>query len=90
MLKNQNQSIEKFCMCFAKSSKSLSVGLIFLWKKIKRYFVMVLAGYHQKRLLEKLFRKYNKIERPVANDSSSLNVTVGLALQQIVDVVSNL
>jgi len=36
------------------------------------------GGHHQKRLLEKLFKKYNKIERPVYNDSHSLNVSVGL------------
>jgi hypothetical protein len=46
------------------------------------------GGFHQKRLLEKLFRKYNPIERPVERDTESLNVTIGLALQQIVDVVS--
>ena len=39
-------------------------------------------------MLEKLFRKYNPIERPVERDTESLNVTIGLALQQIVDVVS--
>ena len=41
-------------------------------------------------MLEKLFRKYNPIERPVENDTESLNVTIGLALQQIVDVVSGM
>jgi len=49
-----------------------------------------LGGFHQKRLLEKLFRKYNPIERPVEKDTESLNVTIGLALQQIVDVVSQI
>ena len=36
------------------------------------------GGYHQKNLLAKLFRNYNKIERPVAIENQSLNVTIGL------------
>ncbi len=46
------------------------------------------GGEHQKKLLEKLFTNYEPLERPVEDDQSSLNVSVGLALQQIVDVVS--
>lgn len=45
------------------------------------------AGIHQKRLLEKLFSNYDPLERPVANDNDTLIVLVGLAIQQIVDVV---
>ena len=36
------------------------------------------GGYHQKNLLAKLFRNYNKIERPVTIENQSLNVTIGL------------
>jgi len=46
------------------------------------------GGEHQRKLLEKLFTNYEPLERPVEDDQSSLNVSVGLALQQIVDVVS--
>ena len=46
------------------------------------------AGYHQRRLLDKLFKNYDPLERPVADDNETINVSVGLALQQIVDVVS--
>ena len=46
------------------------------------------CGSYQKLLLEKLFAEYDSMERPVEEDTQSLDVTVGLALQQIVDVVS--
>lgn len=36
--------------------------------------------------MEKLFRNYDPNERPVFDDNESLNVSVGLAIQQIVDV----
>jgi hypothetical protein len=48
----------------------------------------LLAGSHQKRLLEKLFRNHNVLERPVENESDTLTVSLGLAIQQIVNVVS--
>ena len=44
------------------------------------------AGERQKKLLSKLFKDYNPLERPVEDDNQPLNVSVGLALQQIVDV----
>lgn len=46
------------------------------------------AGHHQKKLLEKLFKDYDPLERPVADDNETLTVKLGLAIQQIVDVVS--
>jgi len=48
------------------------------------------GGAHEKRLLRDLFgdeRQYNKLERPVANESEALTVKFGLVLQQIIDVV---
>ena len=50
------------------------------------------SGPNEKRLLEDLFilRKYNVLERPVANESHALDVFFGLTLQQIIDVVRNL
>jgi hypothetical protein len=44
------------------------------------------AGQHQKRLLEKLFKNYDASERPVYDETQPLNVSVGMSLQQIVDV----
>lgn len=52
-------------------------------------FVVSMQGPNEKRLLEEIFekRKYNNLERPVANESEALKVTFGLVLQQIIDVV---
>ena len=46
------------------------------------------SGYHERRLLEDLMGNYNKLERPVYNESDAVNLTFGLTLQQIIDVVS--
>ncbi|XP_062545006.1 neuronal acetylcholine receptor subunit alpha-7 isoform X4 [Armigeres subalbatus] len=45
-----------------------------------------LQGPHEKNLLNKLLNTYNTLERPVANESESLEVKFGLTLQQIIDV----
>ena len=49
---------------------------------------MIKAGAPQKRLLTNLFKNYNPLERPVENDADSLDVLVGLSIQQIVDIVN--
>jgi hypothetical protein len=36
--------------------------------------------------LEKLFKSYDPLERPVSNDNETLDVYIGLAVQQIVDI----
>jgi len=49
-------------------------------------------GPNEKRLFNDLFsvaRGYNRLERPVVNDSEALVVKFGLVLQQIIDVVSS-
>lgn len=64
-----------------KSSKSFSI----------RYFVHLLGahgGIHEKRLLHHLLDNYNVLERPVANESDPLQLSFGLTLMQIIDVVS--
>nr|ASO96849.1 nicotinic acetylcholine receptor subunit alpha 6 [Rhyzopertha dominica] len=45
-----------------------------------------LQGPHEKKLLDNLLGPYNVLERPVANESESLEVKFGLTLQQIIDV----
>ena len=44
----------------------------------------------ERRLLNDLFNTdtYNKLERPVLNESEALAVKFGLTIQQIIDVVS--
>ena len=46
------------------------------------------SGLHERMLLEDLLAYYNKLERPVANESEAVVLTFGLTLQQIIDVVS--
>jgi len=47
-------------------------------------------GAMERRLLNDLFttRDYNKLERPVFNETEALTVEFGLTIQQIIDVVS--
>jgi len=44
------------------------------------------SGYHERRLLGDLMSDYNKLERPVYNESEAVVLTFGLTLQQIIDV----
>jgi len=52
--------------------------------------VAVLDGFDAKRLYDDMLKKskYNRLIRPVSNDSDSLEVRVGLRLTSIIDVVS--
>lgn len=46
-----------------------------------------LQGPHQRNLLKNLLKDYNRMERPVGNDSHTLTVHFSLSLIQIMDVV---
>lgn len=46
------------------------------------------SGPHEKRLLHALLDNYNVLERPVVNESDPLQLSFGLTLMQIIDVVS--
>ena len=50
---------------------------------------LVAPGFHERRLLVDLMSDYNKLERPVYNEIDPVNLTFGLTLQQIIDVVGN-
>lgn len=47
------------------------------------------SGAHERRLLNDLLEHYNKLERPVMNESDAVVLKFGLTLQQIIDVVSS-
>ncbi|KAK6050074.1 hypothetical protein COOONC_12421, partial [Cooperia oncophora] len=49
-------------------------------------FPEVWAGDHERRLYAKLADGYNKLARPVKNDSEPVLVLLGLDFQQILDV----
>ena len=54
------------------------------------YGLGVLCGTAERRLLNNLMEYYQKLERPVANESEAIMLKFGLTLQQIMDVVSKL
>ncbi|KAI1887674.1 hypothetical protein AGOR_G00192740 [Albula goreensis] len=45
-----------------------------------------LQGEHQRKLYKDLMKNYNRLERPVQNDSAPLLVELGMTLLQIIDV----
>ncbi|KAK9506745.1 hypothetical protein O3M35_008622 [Rhynocoris fuscipes] len=49
----------------------------------------VLANPEAKRLYDDLLSNYNRLIRPVGNNSDRLTVKMGLRLSQLIDVVSN-
>uniref|UniRef100_A0A3Q1GC81 Neuronal acetylcholine receptor subunit alpha-7 n=1 Tax=Acanthochromis polyacanthus TaxID=80966 RepID=A0A3Q1GC81_9TELE len=69
----------------------------------KRFFIIIhkpdffslffppgsLQGEHQRRLYKELLANYNRLERPVVNDSAAILVELGLTLLQIIDVFEN-
>ena len=48
----------------------------------------VWCGTGERKLLNDLMAYYQKLERPVANESEAVQLRFGLTLQQIMDVVS--
>ena len=47
------------------------------------------GGHGERKLLNDLMAFYQKLERPVANESEAVQLKFGLTLQQIMDVVSD-
>uniref|UniRef100_A0A914QKI9 Neurotransmitter-gated ion-channel ligand-binding domain-containing protein n=1 Tax=Panagrolaimus davidi TaxID=227884 RepID=A0A914QKI9_9BILA len=47
---------------------------------------LVIGGDHEKLLYDRLQHGYNKLARPVRNESAPVIVTLGMDLQQIIDV----
>jgi Neurotransmitter-gated ion-channel ligand binding domain len=45
------------------------------------------SGLHERRLLTDLLETYNRLERPVQNETEAVILYFGLTLQQIIDVV---
>uniref|UniRef100_A0A1A9VXF1 Neurotransmitter-gated ion-channel ligand-binding domain-containing protein n=1 Tax=Glossina austeni TaxID=7395 RepID=A0A1A9VXF1_GLOAU len=68
-----------------KSSNDLGHNLVSIHNK--RNSTICLAGYNEKRLLHDLLDTYNTLERPVLNESDPLQLSFGLTLMQIIDVL---
>ena len=58
------------------------------WNVVLTLLTGSVQGPHEKRLLHHLLDKYNTLERPVANESEPIQVSFGITLMQIIDVVS--
>lgn len=63
-------------------------GSLNCWKYYRYYITGAESGMHERRLLNDLLANYNKLERPVINESEAVQLSFGLTLQQIIDVVS--
>ena len=61
----------------------------FFVRKESDWFLVAMANPEAKRLYEELIkvRSYNKLIRPVKNNSEKLTVYLGLRLTQLLDVV---
>ena len=55
----------------------------------EKYSEFVDCGTGERKLLNDLMAYYQKLERPVANESEAVQLKFGLTLQQIMDVVSD-
>ncbi|XP_068189626.1 cholinergic receptor, nicotinic, alpha 11 isoform X2 [Antennarius striatus] len=82
--KQNNQIISNISgLCVQSVNQLLSLP----WKCIHpRPAVVSLQGPHQRSLLKNLLKDYNRMERPVGNDSHPLTVVFTLSLIQIMDV----
>lgn len=74
----------------------LTCSLFFPSSRVRRLWLCAVhafspgceSGSHEKRLLHALLDNYNVLERPVVNESDPLQLSFGLTLMQIIDVVS--
>lgn len=61
---------------------ALVVGVLCVWGRLS------VANPEAKRLYDDLLSNYNRLIRPVGNNSDRLTVKMGLRLSQLIDVVS--
>ena len=66
---------------------SYTIYMLALLLLITFTFAGAYSGSQERRLLNDLLELYNSLERPVYNDTDAINLTFGLTLQQIIDVV---
>ena len=52
------------------------------------FFSATVGNPHAKRLYDDLLSNYNRLIRPVPNNTGTLTVRLGLKLSQLIDVVS--
>jgi len=71
-------------MLFAGFTIKICILCIHLWTAV----IQVSGNEHAKRLYTDLMEDYDKLIRPVNNDSETLTVKLGLRLTQLLGVVS--
>ena len=64
----------------------MKFGVTLIFFNLLSCLILVHASANEKRLIKDLFRDYEKLERPVANESIALVLKHGLTLRQIIDV----
>ena len=64
----------------------MKLGAILIFFNFLCCIICVHGGANEKRLIRDLFRDYERLERPVANESTALVLKHGLTLQQMIDV----
>lgn len=69
---------------YKNEKKKLLIHSLYIFN----FFIVCQAGPHQRRLIYHLLDPYNIMERPVAKESEPIRLSLGLSLQQILDVVS--
>lgn len=62
--------------------------LTLLWLNLAAFGSFVDGNQDAKRLYDDLLSNYNRLIRPVGNNSDRLTVKMGLKLSQLIDVVS--
>ena len=72
---------------FQKFKKKLANTFLFV--QLFLYFTPIISDDVEYKLVHSLLAKYDKDIRPTVDYKKSINVTFGLSLTQIIDVVSN-
>lgn len=67
--------------------QKMQLSFSFFWRTCIYFLLCSLQGANKHRLYYSLMRDYNRLFRPVINDSHSLTVQFGVSLMQIIDVV---
>lgn len=73
-------------LSFPEAEMELSFTLS--WLMLGTLFRLISANPDAKRLYDDLLSNYNRLIRPVGNNSDRLTVKLGLKLSQLIDVVS--
>ena len=78
----------RWCVSVMVLNSVVKAGLTSALLTLTINTIMVDSGMAERKLLNDLMTQYNKLERPVMNESEPVTLTFGLTLQQIIDVVS--